>query len=373
MKIITGFVISLAALFFSLIVAEVAIRKIASAENTDLHGVNNLASKEIFARYTAEEKDSSLPLFTAAQGGEVVTIKNNGTAWYAKGDWYHPYYGYRTIYVDQGHAKEHLHSGELSVVFIGGSTMGNLYTPNHLTTIDSAFHNAMKGFREVHSLNVAEVGARSTNELIRFMLEVIPLQPEVVVFLDGYNEFTPLGYGKDAESNYHWITVDARVNAPLYFLRDRFIEKSALLTTALWKTGFLESSQRTTKKIEHQDILRAANRYIENTKFIHQLCEANNITCLSFLQPTVLTKEHVSKNEQISIENWLLHQPQFKEILQIGYDHILKNSPDTIDLSNSIGGTTETIYFDWPHVGKTGNARIGAAMAAAVKQTLSRR
>ena len=370
MRKLSGLIIFCVTLILCLGVAEFVLRKLAASGDTSSRGVNLTSEAEIYARYSPEERDGTLPLFNEQQGGEIVRIRSGGTSWRSKGDWYHPYYGYRAIYVDEDRARTHLEGGELSVVFVGGSTMGNLYTPNYLTSIDNAFHNTLADFKTVHSLNLAEVGARSTNEIMRFMLEVVPLNPDVVVFLDGYNEFTALGYGRDPETDYHWMSVNDRVNAPLYFLRDRVIEKSALLQALFWQTGYLDSPQRMRKIATEEEIVRAAELYVQNTKFIHQLCKANDILCLSFLQPNILTKLHLTESEQASIDNWLVHQPHFQNILEVGYQHIRDHSTEVIDLSDVLGDTKETIYFDWPHLSKEGNARVGEAMARVVREKL---
>lgn len=70
--------------------------------------------------------------------------------------------------------------------------MANAFAPNHGTTIDKVVHKSIRV--SWPSMNLAELGACSTSEMIRLLLEVLTLKLDIVVSLDAYREYSVIQY-----------------------------------------------------------------------------------------------------------------------------------------------------------------------------------
>lgn len=338
-------------LLFALVLLEGGLRLIHARSITLVENDAPLRNA-IYSTYSSAEMDKSSNLYLKEQGQECV--RRDPSSQFS----YHPYYGFNTAHLDAACARKLL-SGNRSVVFLGGSVMQNSHSFNYHTTIDSAVHAGIGS--KIISLNLAESGARSTNELIRLFLEVIDLNPQVVVFLDGFNEFNSIRHGGHPSEDFYWAAgVRQRVHSPFFFLFDWTIDKSQLLQLIFLRTGLLESPRAPKHAPSREQIIEAADLYVQNVGKITKVCESYSIHCLFFLQPHLFSKNEPSSLEQNLRKDVLHHYPKVDETLQIGYDYIrAQRGKQVVDLSNALDGVSDTVYFDMVHPSKIGNSRIG--------------
>ncbi len=118
--------------------------------------------KDFFASYTSTELDEKLGLFNINMGMNVIN-QTDAAQW-------NPYFGCQRIKLNKDAAKKLFSSASKKVVFIGGSLMMGSMAPNYMTKIDYYIHNEIPG---LISINLSEIGMRSTNEMIRVLLEVV--------------------------------------------------------------------------------------------------------------------------------------------------------------------------------------------------------
>ena len=303
----------------------------------------------LLGAYTAKEQDKDLGTYTEQGGAHCVAI--------AAGDSmsYHPYFGFNQKTLDDNCAREHLSTSATSLVFLGGSVMANAMAPNHLSTIDYFIHQQKP---ETVSVNLAESGARSTNELIRLLLEVVELKPSTIVFLDGFNEFNSIRYGGDPADDFYWTAgVERRLHDPVSFLSGRVIEKSALLKALLWGSGIVPSPPRVQKAAPSKaSVIESAEVYIRNVRKAQKICEAYQIRCLFFLQPHIFSKDVLTSGEQKIAALGEASFPGYREVLAQGYAHIIATlGNEVIDLRTIYDGEKGDIYFDEVHLNKRGN------------------
>lgn len=297
-----------------------------------------VATNSAFANYTSQETDFSLPLYTQAQGQACVeVIRNPGEMHYS------PYFGWNTQQINAECAQAHLSQKGMRVIYFGGSAMENFEAPNYLTKIDNYIAQAKPA---ILSLNLAESGGRSTNNLVRIMIEAINLPADYWVFLDGYNEFNSIKYGGDAKEDFYWTAgVFDRIHKPIRSSFDKLIAKSVLAQKLFYSTGLLKTPRRRTSSVTEEEIFAAADYYVENVQKIELLCKAKDIKCLFFLQPY-----KVENNEST-------------RILNAGYARIISKLADkTIDLRPLFTDKDEA-FVDDVHYNKLGSAIVGAAIA----------
>lgn len=316
----------------------------------------------IYQGYSSQEMNSSLPLYSREMGSDCLRSIKTGTFNY------HPYFGFNGIHLDPDCGSQFLSGSSKSVIFLGGSLMANTGAPNYLTTIDQYVHRAIPGLK---SLNLAESGTRSTNELIRFLLEVINLRPQVVVFLSGGNEFHSILRGGPPDDDFYWTAgVRDRIHHPMRFLLDRVIYKSEVLKLIVFKTGLLHSHLYVRTAPSLEQIHLAAQLYVENTNKVTVICQAYQIHCLFFLQPTLLGKTYLTSEEKLLEDYWNSIFPNLEKTFSEGYKYIKENvRVHLVDLSNSIQ-TKEHVYLDLFHMNKLGNEVIGQAIATELKKLL---
>ncbi len=309
--------------------------------------------------YTPEEKNPALPMYTDDQGGACVrripADRMN----------YHPYFGFSLGELDRICARDLLQRTKDSVVFMGGSVMANTYAPNHLTTIDHFVHEAWPG---IFSLNLAESGSRSTNELVRFLLEVIDLKPAIVIFLDGFNEYNSIRYGGSPEDDFYWTAgVEDRVERPFVFLRDKALSSSKILTIALYQTRLIVSPRGPQPEPSPEATLAASAHYVRNQTRIQSLCVLHGIRCFFFLQPTLYTKQKRSPVE----DNILLTKdrgtPGGGRVMARGYAAIKDRAEYKVEDLSEIFTTEETLYFDTVHLNRQGNRLLAEELTRRVR------
>jgi hypothetical protein len=310
----------------------------------------------LYASYTKQELDKNITLYDPSAGGNCV-YRAGKTFW-------NPYYGINLVLSNIDCIKKLFNSSKKKVVFMGGSVMANHEAPNYLTTIDYYVHEEIPG---LVSVNLAEGGWRSTNEMIRLLLDVVDLRPDAVVFLDGYNEFLSIqnDLGQPEEDIYS-TAYKVRMEHTVADLGSRIIARtnSYVLELLFFRTGLIRSSFSARSIIPaDRAIQQAAQLYLDNIYKITVICKPYGITPLFFLQPVIFTKKPLSVAEKEIAQYWSRKQPGMARSYSLGYDYIMKNTKVPVtDLSNSIN-TTEPVFFDACHMNKLGNKMVGQIMA----------
>ena len=186
-----------------------------------------------FLGYTQDELDPLLPFISEKNGGSCIAIQQ-GFNWIQ-------WWGFSSKKLNHECAKEFFSEGNFNIVFMGGSAMYNAEAPNFSTTLE---HYATQNIQNVRSINLAESGARHTNMSIRFQQEVIPLDPDLVIFFDGYNEFNSILYGGAPVDSFYWTVAGKnRMHSLHRVFIDKAIELSVFLELGLIRTGLYASSR----------------------------------------------------------------------------------------------------------------------------------
>ena len=134
-----------------------------------------------FSTYTDQELDKDLPFILDVNRERCLEIRP-GFNW-------DQWWGYSAKKLDINCVKEHFGNVTFNVVFMGGSAMFNAESPNYLTSID---HYATRGLAEVNTINLAESGARHMNMSVWFQRGILPLRPDLVIFLMVIMNLTPV-------------------------------------------------------------------------------------------------------------------------------------------------------------------------------------
>jgi hypothetical protein len=304
--------------------------------------------------YSSDEIDANLPLFLKQNGQECNPIIN-------KFNW-NQWWGFSSKELDFKCAKNLFAEKDLTIAFMGGSVIAGAGVINYKTSIDFYATNNLKNFA---SINLAESGARHKNMSIRFQREIIPLNPKIVFFIDGFNEFNSVRYGGSPLNDFYWSAgVRNRLHHPFSFYIDKLIEVSKFAEALLVRTGFYSSARIASNKTSITDIQESANIYLNDVKVTKALCDSYKIKCFFIIQPQIFYSNIDEHNDIINKSSKIF--PNFKNENIYGFESIIKNCDFCIDYSELLMNQSNTFY-DPVHFGKHGNYILGKKFETLIK------
>jgi hypothetical protein len=294
------------------------------------------------------------------QGGRCVRQQRQGLNW-------DPRFGLASKTLDMACAKELFKSARTKVVLLGGSAMASAFAPNYLTTIENYAFGRDEDFV---SINLSESYARLSDMSARFIHEIIELQPNVAVFLVGFNEFHAVQFGGLPGDDFYWTAgVTRRVHHPMMFLLDKAIDSSELAQALLIQTG-IYLSPRATRKIDLTLVDQEVDYYFRTQEDTSVLCRQYSIKCFFILQPTPLVQSNLNDRDRLIVQERLKYFPQSQEIMTRGYALLKRgrNGNRVQDASGLFDGVADA-YFDVEHFTKVGNALLGKYIHDAILQS----
>ena len=308
----------------------------------------------LYNEYSIEELDSSIPFRHKNHGGECIKPR------FIKKMQWHPRFGFNDKNINFDCVEQLFSEGKTNVIFMGGSAMANYETPNFLTSIE---HYMFKNSDEFRSINLAESGARLSNELSIFIEHVpkMKIKPDIIIFFDGFNEFNGIRYNGEPDDDFYWAAgVKRSVHEPHKFYFDIVIEKSYLFKFLFHGLLGFSSARIQPKEIAKSKITESAKDYVYRKNILNNFCSVYKIKCIYVLQPVyVLSKNLTGKTDQ-QINKWI--QKYFKNdemIYKIGYAEILNLDRSLMYDLNNIFDNKSNIYFDYVHTNKYGSEIIG--------------
>ncbi len=310
-------------------------------------------SSPLYKSYTNEELDNTIKFRHEYHGNNCQNFKL-----IRKMQW-HPRIGWNDKDLDIKCVNKLFNEGKINIIFMGGSAMANYETPNYLTSIE---YFTFKNDNRFRSINLAESGARLSNELSLF-LETIPKiknKIDLVLFFDGYNEFNSIRYGGKPDNDFYWTAgVRDRIHKPFKYYLDVLTERSIFFRLLINFGLNINSSRIQPKKIENKKILEAADDYSYRKKIIENLCNIYDIKCIFVIQPVFILSENLNSETDLQIKKW--HNKYFKNdknVYQTGYERIFETNTNIKNLIK-IFDNQSGIYFDYVHTNKKGSKIIG--------------
>ncbi len=251
------------------------------------------------------------------------------------------------------------------IILLGGSTVQGIKLKNECTI--SAFledflnQNSLEKNFEV--INAGIGGSYSPMQFVRFGLELIHLDPKMVIALDGFNDYWHSFSASKDSADWNGIAIPNRTNYQMAFLGadkninvEYFILKYPLISKIFWNSSmatikifnlinrnqnsdfaFTENpwpklSLDIMKNIYNQN--SHAIFFIKNWKNLNGIANANNIKSYFFLQPVIpisnkkFTKQEISKYESHFTSRQNIDKKEYEESIRIFYQEAI----DLIDL-----------------------------------------
>lgn len=344
-----NFLLLIFSIFFSFFLLEILVRFFAVDEEINI--------KYHYLKYNKAELDKNLPFRKTTHGGECVKRR------FIKSMQWHSRIGWNDANVNLKCINNLFSNSKLKIIFMGGSGMANYETPNYKTSIENYIESNIS--KDFVSINLAEGGGRMSNNLSSF-IEYIPKiknKPDFIIFLDGFNEFTPIIYGgKPDEDFYFTTTVSKRIHDPINYLFLKSVEQSKLLKIIFYKILKIDNNRISKESLSEDLIKLSAREYVYRKEVTEKLCDIYNIKCLFFLQPVF----HLSKNLNGKFDYKLkVYEKKFfsssKKVFSLGYSEIQKLTK-VFNLQDIFDGKNE-IYTDMVHFNKEGSEIIGKSIS----------
>lgn len=265
------------------------------------------------------------------------------------------------------------------VFLLGGSTA--VQGINEDVTISHYLEeNLKKTIPNVEVINAGVAGYASDNELILLETEILQLEPDLVVVLDGRNDIYYAAYPQACPAFQMKQTLDVLANYPkmtnllLYSVKTGF-RKSRFLMLA-FRTLFRSSPSTVYPRQTSFDQSRIKN-YIHNLTLMKSILEADKVKGVIVFQPTLgFCKNQLSAYEQTtfhyhqSIEktDWLNQVksvwPQVAtEVRKISNSNLVK----IYDFSCLFKDNRETVYYDSCHYVPRACKQIADQLAIMIK------
>ncbi len=234
------------------------------------------------------------------------------------------------------------------------------------------------GKTTVEIINAGEPGYCQTQELILLLDEVLFFQPDIVIFIDGFNECYSPFQGLPAGYPNHFYEfnqllaksykppAEKTIEGQLEFLKNRAVEQ--LLTirgSALWKTV----SENVRGLALRQDIVQQlALRYLHNAKLAQSICDQRSVKFVAALQPCIYLGKQLTPQEQAVLLYWDRRfpgmdryyretYPRFRELVNEG---MKKEDILFLDLVDVLAKEKASLYADFVHLTNEGYSRVAA-------------
>lgn len=308
----------------------------------------------LFNDYSKEELNLNFPFRHKNHGGECIKPR------FIREMQWHPRFGQNDKNINFDCVEKIFSEGKTNIIFMGGSAMANYETPNFLTSIE---YYMFKDSDEFRSINLAESGARLSNELSIF-IEYVPkmkIKPDIIIFFDGFNEFNGIRYNGDPQDDFYWAAgVKRRIHEPSKFYFDVAIERSYLFKFLFHRLLGLSSARIQQSDIAKSKIIESAKDYVYRKNILNNLCSVYKIKCIYTLQPAFVLSKNLTGKTDKQIEKWILKYFKNDELVyKIGYAEMLNLDRSLKYNLNNIFDNQSNIYFDYVHTNKYGSEIIG--------------
>ena len=234
--------------------------------------------------------------------------------------------------------------------------------------------------RPVEVINAGEPGYCQTQELILLLDEVLLFQPDIVIFLDGFNECYSPFQGLPAGYPNHYFEfnkllaksykppAEATLEGQLEFLKNRAAEQILTIHgSALWQTV----ADKVKSVALQQDIVQQlALRYLHNAELARSICGQRSIAFVAALQPCIFQGKELTPEEQSVLQYWNRRFPGMDRYYRATYpgfrDKVKEGTEKKglllLDLIDVFAGEKESFYADFVHLTNEGYGRIAARL-----------
>lgn len=228
----------------------------------------------------------------------------------------------------------------------------------------------------VEVINAGEPGYCQTQELILLLDEVLLFQPDIVVFIDGFNDCYSPFQGLPAGYPNHFFEfnkllaksykppVETTLEGQIEVMKNRAAgQLLAIHGSALWQTV----ADKVKGVALQQDIeQQLALRYLHNADLARSICGQRSITFIAAMQPCIYRGKVLTPEEESVLQYWNRRFPGMDRYFRAtypGFRNRVKEGMEKrgllfLDLVDVFAGETKSLYADFVHLTNEGYGRI---------------
>jgi hypothetical protein len=246
--------------------------------------------------------------------------------------------------------------------------------------------------KQIEVINAAITSQQSHHHLIYLNQTILKYHPDMVIFIDGFNDYYPYQKGFDQFRDYAYQerghrfmadpTVDAWAgyNGWWLFRKSHFIHLAGKTILPVWQQiGKVGSKRNRIDVDEALDNLKtnASNNFVKMVERNALILRHEGIVPVFTLQPEIVfrqSKEFSAMEKNIYAEmdgHWQENFADFKNKARpVVVDYLTKATADTgglfFDLTDVFGGLKEDAYTDYCHLTPLGNERLAESLGSKI-------
>lgn len=287
--------------------------------------------------------------------------------------------------------------GTLRIVTLGGSTMAGMGQGSERMSIPSqlgALLRARHPGRDIEVLNGACYTYIAAEEMVLLSTKMILFRPDVVVVLDGHNEFgrayylpyLPPLWGQFQEfmvRTYKRTQSITGMAKQLGYLLSKRFYCLAIPRVMLYarKTHPVPAVADKAEPLDPAPYDRAIADYLLMHKTMIGIARGNGIPIVLAFQPNLTYKKPLSPEERKVLDEWNVSKPRYGEAAGLFYPRAEKayesfrkdaSTPGAmlLDLARLFEKNPETLYVDSCHYNDRGAELLARALLPAVEKAL---
>lgn len=258
--------------------------------------------------------------------------------------------------------------GAMRIVVIGGSAAFGTGLDDDSQTFSSQLERKLDG---VESVNAAVIGHRSGQELAYLVSELVDLEPDWVIALDGFNDFTSVGGARWNK----WMDVNGSLQVQNQLLRLTMLVERGPLTrlanlhhvifpriAARWGAIRLSAIHaRAVKEFGVYTLDEVVERYLHNIEKMAGVARAFGARFLCVIQPSE-SGMHTNQSE----EPYARFRAHVKTSARLG-------DVPMLDLNEHADRIEANMFMDNVHLDARGNQMMAEIVAANLRRLGVRR
>jgi len=302
--------------------------------------------------------------------------------------------------------------GTYRIFIMGGSTAYGLYSmsrygqerysviTNH-ETIDYYLEQYLSEkvpHKRIEVINAAITSHQSHHHLIYLNQTILKYMPDMVIFIDGFNDYYPYKAGFDQFRDYayqeraHLFMGKPTIQAWLgytgwwLFRKSHFVHVAGKSLRPVWL--LVSGVNRNRARIDVEDGLRnlrinAEGNFVKMVERIGLMLKNEDVVPVFTLQPELVFRQSkvLTEMERDILKemetHWQENYVEFKnKAREIVIDYLKRASAKTgvlfFDLSNIYGGVEEDVYTDYTHLTPIGNKILAEYLGARIVPIIQR-
>lgn len=246
------------------------------------------------------------------------------------------------------------------IVLLGNSTTdGSIYAIKSWG--EKLYELLIKEHIKAHLLNGGVISYKSSQELLKFERDVLPMRPYAVIHYTGFVDAFPTPRIKKLE------------NYPFIHSYQEMLFAGFLDMKSVFDKNVFNISNEYTYGVP--DERKHYERFMDNIAIMRSICDTFGIKYYSFLQPCLATKKNIlSRNEQEYLLNTnILPDEDMNKIREFYFNVRQKNWWGGVKMTDltHIFDEAEDVYIDICHVNEQGNQMIAQKIFNVIAKDLT--